>query len=327
MMAILRRELRSYLRSRLGWGLMCLYLLGFGVFLAIFNLMAGDPNFSYPVSYVQPVLILVIPLMTMRALAEEREKGTEEMLFALPVSTTGLILGKYLAVVALFAIPTAICGVYPMLLSMLGKVALGSAYTAMLGLLLLGCALISFCLFLSTLCKSRMIAFWVSAGSLLAVYLFNVVADLLGGVPFLSDLFFGINPFSKANALLYGRLDVTAVAYLLVMTVVFLLCTVLTVKARRGFGGLNRGMGGVLGAGALAIAIVLQMGLGFLPYTATRLNVSGDHSLKVTEPTSAWLSTLEENVTLYFLCDGGVSHASQDFYGYLLEYAENAPKV
>ena len=96
MMAIFRRELRSYLKSRLGWGMMCLYLVGFGVFLAIFNLMAGDPNFSYPVSYVQPVLILMIPLMTMRALAEEREKGTEEMLFALPVSTTGLILGKYL---------------------------------------------------------------------------------------------------------------------------------------------------------------------------------------------------------------------------------------
>jgi ABC-2 type transport system permease protein len=327
MTAIFRRELRSYLKSGFGWGLMALYLLGFGIFFTVFNLVGGDSGFSYPVSYIQPVLILLIPLLTMRALAEEREKGTEEMLFALPVSTMGLVLGKYFAVVTIFLIPTAVCGCYPLLLSLFGDLSLGTAYTALLGLLLLGCALIAFCLFLSALCKTRVVAFLVGLGSILFVYFFNVFADLLGGVPFLSDLLFGLNPFSKANALLYGQLDLSAVGYLLVLTAVFLFFTVLLVKSRRGFGILRKGAGAALGAVALAIAVGLQFLLGLIPYTASRVNVSGEKVFEVTRETGEWLGTVGEDVTLYFLSDGGVSHASQDLYGYLLSYAEHSPRV
>lgn len=327
MTAIFRRELRSYLKGSFGWSLMAAYLLGFGIFLTVFNLVTGEASFSYPVSYIQPVLILLIPLMSVRALAEEREKGTEEMLFALPLSTTGIVLGKYFAVLTLFAIPTAVCAVYPLLLSLMGKLSLGIAYTALLGLLLLGCALIALCFFLSALCKKRLVAALVGIGSLLLIYFFNVFADLLGGVPVLSDLLYGINPFSKANALLYGQMDLTAMGYLLVLTVVLLTFTVLLIKARRGFGKLRRGIGYVLGACALSLAVVLQPLLGLIPYTASHLDVTGERIFAISNGTREWLGTVEEDVTLYFLSDGGASHASQDLYRYLLDYAQSSPRV
>ncbi|MBQ9131369.1 MAG: Gldg family protein [Clostridia bacterium] len=330
MTAIYRKDARAYLHSVFGWGMMALLLCGFGLFIAIFNLMTGTPNLAYAISYMQAVLVVVIPVMTLRALVEERWKGTDRLLLSLPIRTVGIVLGKYFAVFTLFAIPTALCGLYPLLLACFGKVSFGSAYAALLGYLLLGAALIALCLFLSSLCARRLTAALWGIGVCLAVYLLGMLEDLLGGVPLLSDLLHSVNPFARSAGLLYGRLDLSAILYLLCFTALFLFLTVLSLKRRRrgGNGAFRRKWLTLpLVAGALAVTVGLQLLVGVLPYAVTHVDVTGSRVFLVSEQTRGELAKLDQPVTIYFLCEGGQDRADADLYSYLLEYTNASPNL
>lgn len=324
MMAIYRKDARAYLHSVFGWGMMALLLCGFGLFTAIFNLMTGTPNLAYTVSYMQAVLVVLIPVMTLRALAEERQKGSDRLLLSLPIRTVGIVLGKYFAVLTLFAIPTVLCGLYPVLLAGFGKVSFGVAYAAFLGYLLLGAALVALCLFLSSLCRRRLTACLWGIGVCLAVYLLGIMGDLLGGVPLLSDLLRSINPFAQAAALLYGRLNLSAVVFLLCFTALFLFLTVLSVRRiRRGGNGVFRRRWLTLPLVAVALAVTLGLPalMGLFPYAATHIDVTGSRVFRVSEQTRGEVAGMDEPVTVYFLCEGGKDRADADLYSYLLEYS------
>ncbi len=79
------------------------------------------------------VFLIAVPILTMRVLAEERKQKTDQLLLTSPVSVFGIVMGKYLALVTIYAIPVAVLATYPLLMSKFGTVAFGSAYTALLG--------------------------------------------------------------------------------------------------------------------------------------------------------------------------------------------------
>ena len=179
MLAVYRKEMKVYFSGMFGYAVMAILLLFMGLFVAVYNLLSASADFSYALFDMQWVLIVTIPFLTMRAIAQERHNRTDQLLFSLPLSLCEVVLGKYLALVTLFSIPTAISALYPLLLTAMGSVSLPAAYTALLGYFLMACALIAVCLFVSSLVENQIVAAVLCVLTTLIFYFLSAVAALI----------------------------------------------------------------------------------------------------------------------------------------------------
>ena len=105
MKAIYKRELAAYAHSMTGCVATAFLLAVVGLYFMAYNLYQGAPGFATALNAASFLLILVIPLLTMRSLAEERKNRTDQLLLTAPVSVTGVVLGKFAAMVTVFAVP------------------------------------------------------------------------------------------------------------------------------------------------------------------------------------------------------------------------------
>ena len=158
MTAIYKRELKSYLTSMVGYLFIFFILVLTGIYFSAYQLSAAYPKFEYTLSAITFAFLIGVPILTMRVLAEERKQKTDQLLLTAPVSVSGIVIGKYLALVTVFAVPMAVMCTYPLIMSRFGTVEFASAYTAVLGFFLLGCANIAIGVFMSALTESQVIA-------------------------------------------------------------------------------------------------------------------------------------------------------------------------
>ena len=143
MLAIYRKELKNYFINMTGYIFIGFMLVVTGIFTTLINLISTYPSFENVLSNITIVFLLIIPILTMRSVAEERHSKTDQLLYSLPVSVTQVVLAKYLAMFTVFLIPVGIIALYPLILSIFGTVYLGTAYGALLGFTLLGGVLIA----------------------------------------------------------------------------------------------------------------------------------------------------------------------------------------
>ena len=179
MLAIYKKELKNYFINMTGYIFIGFMLVVIGVFTTIINLMSGYPSFENALSNVTIIFLLIVPILTMRSISEERHAKTDQLLYSLPVSVSQIVLAKFLAMFTVFLIPTAVISLYPLILSIFGTVYYGAAYGAILGFALLGGALIAIGMFMSSLTESQVIAAVAAFGVLLAMYLMNALATLI----------------------------------------------------------------------------------------------------------------------------------------------------
>lgn len=179
MLAIYKKELKNYFINMTGYIFIAFMLAITGIFTTIVNLMSAYPTFESVLSNITIVFLLIVPILTMRSVAEERHSKTDQLLYSLPVSVTQIVLAKYLAMFTVFLIPTAIISLYPLILSIFGNVYFGTAYSSILGFLLLGGALIAVGMFMSSLTESQVIAAVTSFGVVFAMYLMSMLASLI----------------------------------------------------------------------------------------------------------------------------------------------------
>ena len=179
MFAIYKKELKNYFINMTGYIFIGFMLAVTGIFTTLINLISTYPCFEKVLSNITIVFLLIIPILTMRSVAEERHSKTDQLLYSLPVSVTQIVLAKYLAMFTVFLIPVGIIGLYPLILSIFGTVYLGTAYGALLGFTLLGGALIAVGMFMSSLTESQVIAAVTSFGVIFAMYLMSAIASLI----------------------------------------------------------------------------------------------------------------------------------------------------
>lgn len=179
MIAVFKKEFRSYMHGVIGWLFIAFLLLFEGLFCTVENLLLGSANFEYSLNELQIVLIVAIPLLAMRSVAEEKHNRTDQLLYSLPMRLSEVVLGKYLAMEAIFGISCAVIAVYPLLLTMYGTVAMTTAYCSLLAFFLLGSALLALCMFLSSLTESQIIAAVLSVAGVLLLYLLELIASVL----------------------------------------------------------------------------------------------------------------------------------------------------
>lgn len=158
MSAVYKRELRAYMNNVYGWLFMAILLLFTGYMMFQNNLYDGAPEFELTLSGSQYALLLLIPILCMRSMAEDRHNKTDMFYLSLPMKTSSVVLGKYFAMLTVYAIPCVILCVYPLVLGAFGPVNYLVAYLAILLFLILGAALIAVCQFLSSLTDNLVIA-------------------------------------------------------------------------------------------------------------------------------------------------------------------------
>ena len=169
MFAIFRHELSAYFHSFTAYVFGAFLLVIVGVGAMLYNLQAAVSNFEYVLGFSAIVYVIIVPLLTMRVIAEERRQKTDTLLYSLPLSTVAVVLGKYAALLVVFLIPLAVIGLYPLVFSFFGDVYLPVAYGALLATFLMGAAFIAIGMFLSSLTENQGMA----AGLSVAVMLFN----------------------------------------------------------------------------------------------------------------------------------------------------------
>ena len=179
MLAIYKRELRSYFQSMIGCVFVAFLVLFTGIYFTAYNLTAGYPYFSYTLSGSLIVFIVGIPLITMRSFSEERKNKTDQLLLTAPVSLTKVVLGKYFAMATVVAVPNVIFCLFPLIIKMNGTAYLKVDYISIGVFFLLGCVYLAIGMFLSTLTESQIIAFVSTFGVLLLLYLWNGVVSFL----------------------------------------------------------------------------------------------------------------------------------------------------
>ena len=179
MLAIYKREFKSYFQSMVGCVFVAFLVAFTGIYFTAYNLTAGYPYFSYTLSGSLIVFIVGIPLITMRSFAEERKNKTDQLLLTAPVSLTKIVLGKYLAMISVVAIPNLIFCLFPLLIKMNGTAYLKTDYISIGVFFLLGCVYVAIGMFMSALTESQMIAFITTFGLLLILYLWNGIIGFL----------------------------------------------------------------------------------------------------------------------------------------------------
>ena len=237
MIAIFKRELHAYFISPVGYIFITVFLLVSGAFFTFTNIMAGAD--ASPSSYFLFVIfsfIVLIPLLTMRLLSEERKTKTEQMLLTSPVSLTGMIFGKFFAAFVLFA-GTLLVSCFNFYVLYRFAATPGQTNTAVLighviSVLLIGSAFIAIGLFISAMTENQLTAAIISIVTLLFLLLSGFVSQFIGNIVIRYILDF-LSIFSRFQAFGNGLFDINAIIYYSSIVIIFLFLTIRIYEARR----------------------------------------------------------------------------------------------
>jgi ABC-2 type transport system permease protein len=238
-LTIARRELRSYFDSLVAYVVIGGSLLGVGLYFFLFR------GGFWQVDRVTMVLmfdampfaltVLVIPLVTMRALAEEKRAGTIELLITLPVTDADVILGKYLAALGMILILFAATLVYPVAMFIwpwhLGALDWGPVWAGYFGLLLYACAGTAIGLLFSSITESQIIAFFLTSFTLGFVHLLGNFVEYLPGV--LGDVISFLSFSARYAPFERGLIDTRAIVYFLSVAILCLLVAFRSLESRK----------------------------------------------------------------------------------------------
>ncbi len=179
MTAIYKREVKSYFDSMTGYVFIAFMALFTGIYFFAYNLNGGYPYFSFTLSALLTILAFGVPVLTMRSFADERRSRTDQMLLTAPVGVWEIVIGKYLSMVTVLAVPTILCLFCPLIIKMAGNGFLMADYTAILMFFLAGCVFIAIGMFISSLTESQVIAAVGTFGAMILIILWPSLTGMM----------------------------------------------------------------------------------------------------------------------------------------------------
>ena len=232
MSAIFKREVKAYFNSLIGYIYLGAFFAASGVLFSITSLQYGSADMSSMFSMLFFVLLVLIPLLTMRTLSEDKRAKTDQCLLTAPVSMTGLVLGMYLAAFLIYAIGVAMTLIYAVVVSFFGAVSWMEVLGNVVGLLLVGAAYIAVGVFISALTENQVIAAVGAFACCLALYLISAIAAIIP-VDWISKIFSELSFSDRYTTFTYGIFDFSNVLFFISATVIFLFLTVRVLERRR----------------------------------------------------------------------------------------------
>ena len=223
MLAVIKKELKTYFCSPVGYVFIGLFLIMFSIFFYVDVFKYQSTNFEYIFYSGATILTFIVPILTMRTIAEERKTGTEQLLLTSPLSITKVVLGKFIAA-TLIVVITEICTfLYFAILCYFGKPPITTALVTLLGFLLLAMSYISFGILASSITENQIIAGVITVGFFILTWF----------LPQFSSAFTNfslINMFSKFPT---GQIDIADTVTYITFTAMCLLLTVIVMQRRK----------------------------------------------------------------------------------------------
>ncbi|MEE1042960.1 MAG: ABC transporter permease [Clostridia bacterium] len=232
MKAIYKRELFAYFTSPVGYIVLAAALCISGYLFGMYNLSGKSTSLLIFFSYLSLVFILLVPLMTMHLWAEERKNKTDQLLLTTNVPVSSIILGKYFASVTLFLINMVVMLTYPIVMSFFGMVIWSNVLMLYFGYFLLGCALLSVGLFVSTLTESQIVSAIVSFAIILLLKLVDVFAARIE-IGFLASGIKWFSLFSRFNSFIWGVIDISTLIYYITFSGLFVFLSIMVIQKKR----------------------------------------------------------------------------------------------
>ncbi len=231
MYAVFKRELKAYFYSPIAYVLTGLFILMSSIIFLLMNVSAEYAQFNMSLTYMGLILTVIIPMLTMKTLAEDRKNGTEVLLISSPVSLSSIVMGKFLAACSVFFVMTAISLIYPIVTYVYGIPNTPELIGGYLGFILLGITFISIGILASSLTENQVIAAVISFVSLLVMFFMMFVAELFGGT--VAKVLNWFSLLSRDSEFNQGILSLGSIIYYLSFTAVILFLTVRIIDRKR----------------------------------------------------------------------------------------------
>ena len=233
--AVTKKELYSYLVSPMAYVVAAVFLLINGL---IFYVFIAGPMAEASIQPVLPslafILLLIMPILTMRLIAEERGSGTMELLMTLPITDTQVVLGKFIATVLAYTLILAPTLTYVVILNLFGTPEWGLLLSAYLGLILLGGSYIAVGMLASSLATTQMVAGVLSFGALLLLWLLGALGQLAAGpLGTVLGLLSFLSPTAHFDTFGRGLLDTQHIIFYLTFIAGTVFLTIRTVESSR----------------------------------------------------------------------------------------------
>lgn len=308
MLAIFKRDFRSYFHSFTGSLFIGAVLFITGIYVTVYNLLGGVPKVSYALSSVLIIFMITIPVLTMKVLAEDRKQKTDQLLLTAPISVGKIVFGKFMALTAVFNIPVLIICCYPIILNCFGEVPILESYVAIVAFYLYGLACIAIGVFVSSLTESQVIAAVLSFGLLFLGYMMSGICGLLSSSGnWLTTILSAFDLTTRYDSLIQGTFDVKSVVYFITLTFVFLFLTTQSIQKRRYSVSVKKIKMGVYSMGmtvaVVAGAVLLNLFVAEIPAKYTTLDVTAEKLYSLTDETKELVEGLKEEIKIYVLAN------------------------
>ncbi|MFR2687580.1 MAG: Gldg family protein [Roseburia intestinalis] len=306
MFAIFKREIRSYFQTVVGWLFIAAVLALYGLYFYAYNLRSGSPYVSYSLSAVSFIVMIAVPVLTMRSFAEERHTKTDQLMLTSPVPLGKIVFGKYLAMVGVFSIAMIVVALTPLFLSIYGSVPLGESYVAVLGFWLYGCACIAIGMLMSVVTESQVIAAVLGFAALFLGYMMSSITSMISqSGNLLTKILNAYDLYTPLDKFMNGCLDLTGVIYFLSVIGICLFLSCQLIQKRRYSVSTKKIAPGAFSIGmivvAFAIAVVVNLVANELPSTVTAIDATSTKLYSITDTTKDYLKTLDQDVNIYVL--------------------------
>ena len=231
MLAILKREMSNYFTSPIGYIFLAVFYFFSGMFFTSV-LAANTTDITYVFSSLFTVLIFIIPLLTMRSMSEDKKQKTDQLLLTSPLNLSGLVAGKFLAAFLMYCIALAVTVVYSLILAAFAVPEWPVVIGNILGALLLGAALISIGVFISSLTENQLIAAVGSFAVMMFILMIDGFASLIP-VTQIASIITSLSFMSRYNDFVTGILNISNTLFFISVEVVFNFFTVRVLEKRR----------------------------------------------------------------------------------------------
>ena len=306
MFAVLKREFRSYFQNVIGWLFVAALMALFGLYFYVYNLRQGYPYLYYTLSAITIIFMIAVPILTMRSFAEDRKNKTDQLMLTAPVPVAKVVLGKYLAMLAVFTVDIAVFCVTPLILRAFGTIPMGESYIAILAFWLYGAASIAVGMFISALTESQVIAAVLTFVVLFISYMMQSLTGLISSDGnWLTKILNCLDLYAPFEKFQGGCLDITAILYYVTVIVLFNFFTVQAIQKRRWSISKKTFSLSVFSSSFIvvvfALAVVANLAVDALPTRITSVDCSYSKLYSITKDTKKTMKKLKSDVTIYVL--------------------------
>lgn len=232
MLAIWRREMQSYFHTPVGYVFMGVFLALSSVMFYLLIMLPRSSDLMTFIGQMSYLWMLLSPVLTMRLMAEERQKRTDQLLLTSPVSLPGIVLGKYLAAVTVMLLTALLTGLFVLIVAIYGAVYPGELMVGYLGFILQGCAFAALDLYLSSLTSSPVTAAILDFGANFTLWMLDLLETAVT-LPWLASVMRFFSLYSRNEPFLMGQLSLAGIVYDLSFALACLVLTIHALDARR----------------------------------------------------------------------------------------------